>query len=238
MNRTNKSVELTLAGEAFLPFSKRIITIEDEAIATLKNLKYRHVVRIGSVHSAYQGHIKKKLMLLMKAHEDVSVKININHTEAILEFLADEIIDVAVVSHMPNNQKYHVISVLKDPIILIAKNTAACKDAIDAEDLKNIKVISSDMGDSFEEWLKQSAGGRINHQLYVDQIYEVFDYVLEELGYAFVLASMAADFLSNGSVKAVAINQVELHIQENYIVVNKYRVENEGIKALLDILKE
>ncbi len=69
-------------------------------------------------------------------------------------------------------------------------------------------------------------------------IYEAFDYVLERFGDAFVLESMATDFLNSDSVKAVAINQIDLHIQDNYIIVNKDGVENEGIKALLDVFKE
>lgn len=237
-NRTNRYVELTVAGEAFLPFTKRIIAIDDEAMAMIENLSFRHIVRIGSVHSAYRGHIKKALMQFLKAHEDVSVKMIINHTESLLELLADDIIDIAVVSHIPSSLKYSVVSVLKDSIILVSKNAAEFKDIITTEELKTIQLISSDMSDSFTDWLKQSTGGRINSQFYVDQIYEVFDYVLDGFGYAFVLESMAADFLMSGTVKKVAIHQTAMHIQENYVVVSNYKAENEAIKAFFSMFKE
>ncbi|CBZ02858.1 LysR family transcriptional regulator [Clostridium botulinum] len=233
--RTNKTVGLTIAGEEFLPYCKRMILIEEEGMAVLNNLKYKDSIKLGSVHSAYDGHIKRTVKDFLKRHDDVSIKILINHSDKLLEFLVDEIIDIAIVSYVPTSNKYTTIHTLCDDIILVAKNTCDFKDEIYAHELKTMKLIYADWSESFEEWLRHLTGGQMNYQIYIDQVNEVFDFVHEGFGYAFVLSSMAEKYFKIGSLKKVRINNVAPYFSKNFIVINKYKANNANIKAFLNI---
>ncbi len=59
--RTNKTVELTPAGELLLPYAKRLIALENEAQTVLNNVRFSKKVRIGSVHSVYRGFLKDRI---------------------------------------------------------------------------------------------------------------------------------------------------------------------------------
>ncbi len=233
--RTNKTVGLTIAGEEFLPYCKRMILIEEEGMAVLNNLKYKDSIKLGSVHSAYDGHIKRTVKDFLKKHDDVSIKILINHSDKLLEFLVDEIIDIAIVSYVPTSNKYTTIHTLYDDIILVAKNTCDFKDEIYAHELKTMKLIYADWSESFEEWLRHLTGGQMNYQIYIDQVNEVFDFVHEGFGYGFVLSSMAEKYFKLGSLKKVRINNVAPYFSKNFIVINKYKANNANIKAFLNI---
>lgn len=147
--RTNKTVVLTIAGEEFLPYCKRMILIEEEGMAVLNNLKYKNSIKLGSVHSAYEGHIKKVLKDFLKKQDDISIKVLINHSDKLLEFLVDEIIDIAIVSYVPTSNKYMPIHTLCDDIILVAKNTCDFKNEIHAHELKSMKLIYADLSQGF-----------------------------------------------------------------------------------------
>ncbi|MHB9944023.1 LysR family transcriptional regulator [Clostridium botulinum] len=233
--RTNKTVGLTIAGEEFLPYCKRMILIEEEGMTVLNNLKYKDSIKLGSVHSAYDGHIKRTVKDFLKKHDDISIKILINHSDKLLEFLVDEIIDIAIVSYVPTSNKYTTIHTLCDDIILVAKNTCDFKDEIYAHELKTMKLIYADWSESFEEWLRHLTGGQMNYQIYIDQVNEVFDFVHEGFGYAFVLSSMAEKYFKLGSLKKVRINNVAPYFSKNFIVINKYKANNANIKAFLNI---
>ncbi|ACA54935.1 LysR family transcriptional regulator [Clostridium botulinum] len=233
--RTNKTVGLTIAGEEFLPYCKRMILIEEEGMTVLNNLKYKDSIKLGSVHSAYDGHIKRTVKDFLKKHDDISIKILINHSDKLLEFLVDEIIDIAIVSYVPTSNKYTTIHTLCDDIILVAKNTYDFKDEIYAHELKTMKLIYADWSESFEEWLRHLTGGQMNYQIYIDQVNEVFDFVHEGFGYAFVLSSMAEKYFKIGSLKKVRINNVAPYFSKNFIVINKYKANNANIKAFLNI---
>ncbi|MDS1004453.1 LysR family transcriptional regulator [Clostridium sporogenes] len=233
--RTNKTVGLTIAGEEFLPYCKRMILIEEEGMAVLNNLKYKDSIKLGSVHSAYDGHIKRTVKNFLKKHDDVSIKILINHSDKLLEFLVDEIIDIAIVSYVPTSNKYTTIHTLYDDIILVAKNTCDFKDEIYAHELKTMKLIYADWSESFEEWLRCLTGGQMNYQIYIDQVNEVFNFVHEGFGYGFVLSSMAEKYFKIGSLKKVRINDVAPYFSKNFIVINKYKANNANIKAFLNV---
>jgi len=233
--RTNKTVGLTIAGEEFLPYCKRMILIEEEGMAVLNNLKYKDSIKLGSIHSAYDGHIKRTVKDFFKKHDDVSIKILINHSDKLLEFLVDEIIDIAIVSYVPTSNKYTTIHTLHDDIILVAKNTCDFKDEIYAHELKTMKLIYADWSESFEEWLRRLTGGQMNYQIYIDQVNEVFDFVHEGFGYGFVLSSMAEKYFKIGSLKKVRINDVAPYFSKNFIVINKYKANNANIKAFLNV---
>ena len=121
--RTNKTVSLTQAGLNFLPFAQRIIDIEEEGLSTIHRIKYKNALNIGVVHSLYYRYAKNATKKFMKEHNDTSIKININHSNVILEMLCDNLIDIGMVYIPPKSTKLICAATFKDEIILVTKNS-------------------------------------------------------------------------------------------------------------------
>jgi len=236
--RTNKSVELTLAGEALMTYAKRILMIEEDAIQGMGNLKFKGQIKIGSPHAVYSGHLKPALKMFMRNKEDVSIKVMISHTHDLLEKLSDGVIDMAFVSYMPKSHDVDDLLTVHDKVILIAKNTNEFVDEINLEDVEHIKLLHSDMGDSFEQWLKEIMGKRMNHAFYIDQISEVMDYVLEGLGYAFVPESISRKLINAQSIKQVKLQNDSACDVENFVMSHHLIIKKSNVSRCRSIADE
>jgi len=234
--RTNKSVELTPAGDLLLPYAKRLITLENEAQTVLNNITFSKKIRIGSVHSVYRGFLKDRIKSYIQLNSDIAVKILINHSDKLIEMLSDDLIDMALVSYVPRSNQFESLLELNDPIILISKKCDTVNSSISTNELKTLKMVAGDMSLGFNEWYKKLIGQDMQSQIYIDQIYEVFDYVVEGMGHAFVLKSMAQSFIRSGMIKEIKIQDVKLYEQKNYLITNK---SNSGsVYHFADYLKQ
>ncbi len=83
--------------------------------------------------------------------------------------------------------------------------------------------------------IKKLVGQDMQSQIYIDQIYEVFDYVVEGIGHAFVLKSMAYSFIESGMIKEIKIQDVKLYEQTNYLITSKSN--GTSLKTFSDYLK-
>lgn len=234
--RTNKSVELTMAGEQLLPFCKRLLAIEKMALSTLRSKRPMDQVRIGTVHSMYQGHIKQVIEKFIQNNTDVSVRVLFNHTDQLVTLFADDLIDVAIVSYLPKSKKFEKIQTLNDRIILVAKNDGGFQDNLKIKDLTTIPFLETDLIPQFDNWLSSRIGHALDSRLYIDQIHEVLNFVIRGLGYAFVPDSMAVPYIANGEIKQVRITDASPFKLENHIIVNPYRKNQHGLKTFIQAL--
>lgn len=236
--RTNKTVSLTPAGFNFLPFAKRIIAIEEEGLNTIHRINYRSTLNIAVVHSLYYRFIKNTTQKFMKEHNDISIKININHSNIILEMLSDNIIDIGLVYIKPKNTKLICTVTFKDEMILVTKNSEKFLDEINLNQLNNLDLLLVDLGDSFNEWLDTQLNKKIDYRLYIDQMFEIVNYLKEGFGYAFMLRSLAENLIKTGELKKVNINGIPDYTVEGYVVVDKTKLQKKEISSFIKLIND
>lgn len=144
----------------------------------------------------------------MNDNPDTSIKININHSNVILEMLSDNLIDIGLVYIKSKSPKLACAATFKDEIILVTKNSEDFLDEITLNQLTDLDLLSVDLGDSFNEWLDNQLNKKIDYRLYVDQMLEIVNYLKEGFGYAFMLRSLADTLIKTGELKKVTINNV------------------------------
>lgn len=236
--RTNKTVSLTKAGLDFLPFAERLIAIEEEGLNTIHRINYKNTINIGVVHSLYYRFVKNTVKKFMKSNHDTSVKININHSNVILEMLSDNLIDIGLVYIKPKSSKFPCIATFKDEIILVTKNSKEFLDEITLDQLNNLDLLLADLGDGFNEWLTNQLRKKIDYRLYVDQMVEIVDYLQDDFGYAFMLSSLAENLIKVGELKKVTIKNISDYSVEGYVIVDKRNLSKKQITSFIQSINE
>jgi len=236
--RTNKAVSLTQSGINFLPFAQRIIAIEEEGLNTIHRINYKNTLNIAVVHSLYYRFVKNTTKKFMNANDDTSIKININHSNIILEMLSDNLIDIGLVYIKPKSSKLICTATFRDEIILVTKNSKNFLDEITLNELTNLDLLLADLGDGFNEWLDNQLNKKIDYRLYVDQMLEIVNYLKEGFGYAFMLRSLAENLIRNGDLKKVTINDISDYALEGYMVVDKSKLHKKQIASFIKLINE
>lgn len=236
--RTNKTVSLTKAGLDFLPFAERLIAIEAEGLNTIHRINYKNTINIAVVHSLYYRFVKNTVKKFMNDNQDTSVKININHSNAILEMMSDNLIDIGLVYIKPKSPNFTCIAAFKDKIILVTKNSKEFSDEITLSQLNNLDLLLADLGDGFNEWLNNQLIKKIDYRLYVDQMLELVNYLEDGFGYAFMLSSLAENLIKIEKLKKVTIKNVTDYSVEGYVVVDKRNLHKKQITSFIKSINE
>lgn len=236
--RTNKTVSLTQSGINFLPFAQRLIAIEEEGLNTVHRIKYKNTLNIGVVHSLYYRYVKYVTKKFMKSHDDTSIKININHSDIILEMLSDNLIDIGLVYIKPKSAKLICVASFKDEIILVTKNSEDFFNEITLDELLNLDLLLVDLGAGFNEWLDEHLNKKIDCRLYVDQMLEIVNYLKDGFGYAFMLRSLAENLIKTGELKKVNINGLSDYVVEGYAVVDKSKLYKKQTASFIQLINE
>lgn len=234
--RTNKSVTLTQAGLYFLPYAKRLVTIEEESLNMLNNLNYKNTLKIGTVHSVYSGYIKKASMKFLKYSPDTSLEIVVNHTPALLEMLSDNLIDIAFVFTFPKSNKFICSNILKDEIILVSKNSNEFKDELFMEELKTLPLLYADSGDTLIKYIENQINCKLEFKFSIDQVSEIIEYLCEGFGYCFILKSLVTNLIKNDYLKEVKLKNISPFIIERYAVIDKNNIKRETINSFIELL--
>lgn len=235
--RTNKAVSLTQAGLNFLPYARRIIAVEEEGLSAIHRINYKNTLNIGVVHSLYYRYVINTTKQFMKEHNDTSIKININHSNIILEMLSDDLIDIGMVYIPPKSTKLISAATFKDEIILVTKNSNSFLNEINLEELNTLDLLLVDLGNDFNDWLEEQLKKKIDYRLYVDQMLEIVDYLKEGFGYAFMLKSLAENLIKSGELKEVTIINTHSFIVEGYVVVDKTKLKKEQVASFIGLLE-
>lgn len=236
--RTNKSVSLTKAGQNFLPYAKRIVAIDEEGLGMINKLNYKDTIKIGTVHSFYSGYIKSITKKFMNFQPNISIEIILNHTPDLLQMLSDNLVDIGFVCAIPKSNKFTCLKIIKDEIILVAKNSNEYKTELDIADFKSIPLLYADTGDSLIEYIEEQLHTKLDFKFSINQILEIIDYVCEGYGYAFVLKSLVTQWLHNEDLKEVKIKNLPPCTVEGYVVAEKANIKKEVLENFINLLCE
>lgn len=238
--RTNKKVELTHSGQKLLLQARRIVEIEQNVSEELKANKYTSIVRLGSPHAVYKGFLKTGIMALINTCENTSIHLEIGHTHQLIEQIYDGVIDIALVSYLPQNFRVEVAMEIEEPVVLVRKRKQSDSEmsyvSIEIEALHNVKLLHSDLGHGFDNWLKNKLETPFEYALYIDQIAEVLDYVIHQEGYTFVPKSIAAEYMESGILEVVHLNDVESYILKHYLITKALDRQDKDLAKYIDVL--
>lgn len=206
--RNHKQVDLTPAGQKFLDYAQRFITLETAALQDLQTSPaYTEKITIGTTNTIYECHLQKKIRAYLHAHPSTSLGVTISHTQDMLHRLQEGTLD-AVFSFSASFQDGYICQPYRtDTLVLVcqAQNTEYAA-GIYKKDLQKIDYL-------FCNFALQGVGLYIRdlfpryHRfpLEIDNSTKLPQYVAEGLGYTFLPRSLIEDDLLQGRIRVIPL---------------------------------
>ena len=122
-DRIGKRINLTRAGEAFLPYAFRLLKAEDEAIACIREQgDLSGTLRIGTTSSLSIGALPQAAIDFIKEHPNVNIGIQVSDfTKDLREKLIAGTMDLVwAMTEPPNPQNFQRILEKDVPIVFVA----------------------------------------------------------------------------------------------------------------------
>ncbi len=211
-NRENKKIVLTVAGEHFLTYANRMMSVLNDAKIAMDHLRDTEVgvLRIGVV-STTRYFLPTILVHFKEIYPNVQIKVTVKNRQALIALLSEGLVDIAVMGKPPGNIQAEAIPFASHPHAFIASptNTLAGKANLAADILNNVDIISREEGSGTryimekyisEQRLSLKAGMEMSGNEMIKQA------VMADLGVSFVSLHTVGSELNN---KQIVILDIE-----------------------------
>lgn len=211
--RERKNLKLTMEGEHFFDYARRIVDLEHSAISELSNLNhYTESLRVGSTNTIYDCHLIQPILHYQMDHPDISLSISIDHSLPLIQMLQDHILDM-VFTYVPHKKNgVHSSIFATDPLVLVtcAANTVY-QNGIYQSQLLEVPYFYCDF--PFQElgsYIKSLFPKNHPFPLTMDRSANLLPFLTQGNGYSFLPHSLIAPFLVDGSL--IAINLLDFEV--------------------------
>lgn len=238
-NRTNRTVKITSAGNALLPYAKKIIELEQKGIEQAQNANYyEDCLRISVPGSVYREKLSPIIDEFCRKYPEYSLDISVHKTSLQLEKLYCDDTDIGFVMSNTNNSKVEFQEYLEYEWILVANMNSDIPDRIEFSDLINYSFSYINQNEAFNAWITDVLPPSYRPRISINSTSQLIQYVKKGFGSAFVPSYSVEDELSSGVIKRVHIKHLDLMRGNVYIAVNKRRKDSTAIRKFLDLIPE
>ncbi|HEY8355120.1 MAG TPA: LysR family transcriptional regulator [Methylophilaceae bacterium] len=147
--REGRRVELTSAGEYFLLYARRLVSILKEADDTMERLRGQdaRVLKIGLVSTA-KYFVPRILAQFKQEYPKVQIRLDVRNRQQLVELLRDGEIDVAIMGRPPREIDTRVEAFADHPHAFIAspQHPLAGKNNITPRSLSQYELITRENG--------------------------------------------------------------------------------------------
>lgn len=197
--RTNRSVVLTAAGEYFLPYAERVVSLVSEGSLGLhSDQRFSAALVIGGHGSIWAYGLASWLQSFRRKHPEVALHLLTGYAETIVQHIVDGVVDIGVVYLPPANPKVEVIPLYQEELILVGRHKPA--QPIRSTDLWQKDYVHIDWGSPFSEWFETVIGPNYIPSFKLDNASVMLRILLDGGGYGFMQKSIVERYLNNGSL--------------------------------------
>jgi DNA-binding transcriptional LysR family regulator len=232
-DRTGKEVRLTKAGEVFLRYASKTLTIRKDLLNALSEFSQgiRGELSLGASTIPGEYLLPKLMGEFKKDHPHFTLSLKIADTKEVVQYVLQGIVEFGMIGAKVNHPSLHYEKYEEDEIIVVAPagHPLARKKRVDLEDLLK------------EPWIIREEGS--GTQMAVDKalrrkgkILRSFNVVTEmgstssmkegvkaRLGLAFISARAAGEELNQGLLSRIAVEGMESISRQIYIVSHRGR---------------
>lgn len=211
-SRENKKIALTVAGEHFLTYANRMMSVLNDAKIAMDHLRDTEVgvLRIGVV-STTRYFLPTILVHFKEIYPNVQIKVTVKNRQALIALLDEGLVDIAIMGKPPGNIQAEATPFASHPHAFIASpaNKLAGKKNLAAEILNDVDIISREEGSGTryimekyisEQRLSLKAGMEMSGNEMIKQA------VMADLGVSFVSLHTVGSELNN---KQIVILDIE-----------------------------
>lgn len=211
-NRENKKIALTVAGEHFLTYANRMMSVLNDAKVAMDHLRGTEVgvLKIGVVSTA-RYFLPTILVHFKEIYPNVQIKVIVKNRQALIALLSEGLVDIAIMGKPPGNIQAEATPFASHPHAFIASptNPLAGKSKLAADMLNHVDIISREEGSGTryimekyisEQRLSLKAGMEMSGNETIKQA------IMADLGVSFVSLHAVGNELAN---KQIVILDIE-----------------------------
>jgi DNA-binding transcriptional LysR family regulator len=206
-----RNIRLTVAGEVFLEQVEKIIS----QLNSLENLMSSYAslnaghIRLGMVSNA-QYFVPNLMMDFIKQYPNTSFDLQIENREKMIDFMSDNLIDLAIMGRPPNHTEYHAEPFLSNPLGIVCspEHAIATKKKVSLKELNNADFITREVGSGTRlimERLFQKHKINTNVVLSVSNSETIKQSVIANMGLTFISLRAVQQEINAGSLKVLNV---------------------------------
>lgn len=200
--RTNRSVTLTPAGEYFLSYAERIVSLAGESrLGVQTNQRFTSTLVIGGHGSIWAYGLLSRLQSFREKHPELALHLITGYASTISQHVVDGVVDIGVVYLPPANPGLEVIPLAEEELLLVGRDKP--QRPVDADSLWSPKYVHLDWGAPFSEWFQSLSGPNYIPSFKLDHPSVMLHILLEGGGYGFMLKSIAERHLDCGALVSI-----------------------------------
>ena len=226
--RTNRSVELTNAGERFRDYADKVIALTDTSLAQISaSRKFENSLRIGCSDSIYEGHLAPIILAHHHSYPEDSLKITIGLSHHLIEQLQNDIFDV-VFTYLPlKKSSFHSEIYKQDSLILVtAYDNLKYEDGITRQELISEKYLMCNYAlQDVGQFIRNLFPKYHQFSLEIDDCSKIIPFLFTEESYTFLPADTALSYLGDKRLRAVPLKDLAPPIINSYLICKKNKKE-------------
>lgn len=238
--RRGRTVRLTEAGEAFLPYAQRALELVQEGAEAARETEGRGTVLVGATVSAATALLPDLLETFRRDRPGARVVVRYGHSNEVMEMLRDGLADVGFVVRPLHEPLVTVEPLLTDDIVLITppRHPLASRRRLAPRDLVGHTLISMQWGEGFEEferWLQQELG--LRSAIEVDGIPLGVLLVSRGMGVGFAPHRSVAPYVRAGMVRVRTVRGLPTPHREVFLALRRAGRLSGTAQAFVDLVR-
>ncbi|MGC5327043.1 LysR family transcriptional regulator [Brevibacillus sp. SYSU BS000544] len=239
--RDKRSVEITQAGLALLPYAERILKLAQEGLHEVAALEpYEDRLSIGSLDSIWSFILEPILKEYHLRYPGIAVRTKTGHSADVISYLLDQVIHIGIVYIPPTLPNFEVIPIYEDEIVLVGapSHPITLRGSVHANELALLPLLFVNWGPPFHEWILEALPPGYVPKLQVDKAILAIDFVKEGLGVTLVTRSSVKDELASGTLQEIVVEGSTPPKRSAYIVLPRDKKNRPSVEKWLGLMRE
>lgn len=222
--RRGRTVRLTEAGEALLPYAQRALELVQEGAAAAREAEGRGTVVVGATVSAATAVLPDLLEAFRRERPGARVVVRYGHSNEVVEMLRDGLADVGFVVRPLHEPLISVEPLVADDIVLLVppRHPLAGRRRVTPKDLLGQTLISMQWGEGFEEferWMQEELG--LRSAIEVDGIPLGVILISRGMGVGFAPHRSVAPYVRAGMVRVRTVRDLPAVRREVFLALRR-----------------
>lgn len=251
MKRSTHAVELTEAGELFLPYAQQMVQLWEEAQIRISKLekRLRGTLKMGSSMTTSEVILPSLMGHYHRRYPQVQIKVTVNNSERLLAELEEGKLDLAIIEAPLTSKKLCIQPFTKDELVCILSATHPVPpgmehaDSLTLEQLAELPLIMRERGSgtrlALEEALHQAGISvqRLLIQLELNSSDAIKELVQQGLGAAVISKQLIQKELELGLLRQLPIIPVPIE-RYFYYAYRPQKMMKPPVEALLKVIQD
>ncbi|MBI9011016.1 MAG: LysR family transcriptional regulator [Clostridiales bacterium] len=236
--RTNRSVELTSAGQSLISYAKKMIELEKETIRKVQlHNKFKDCLSIGIPNSVFRERMSPLIYEFYHKYPEFSLDLRFSKTSEQLKMLLENDLDIGFVSRVPSTRKLKVSPCFDYSWILVCRSDYDIPNKIKRSELLNHDIVYNNQNEEYNEWLSQVLPCDFIPRMNLNSTSQLIDYVKRGFGCAFLPSYAISEELINSTFKQIEITDIKANSFSIYLAINKGKEQSEVVQKFVTLIE-